>query len=96
MGTIRESDEGTELIVDTGIDLSGAVDYKIKIRKPDGTIIAWIPSVYMDSYLKYTLKNGDIDQKGMWTVQSYIELPTGKWHGVKTTFIVDTILNVTV
>ena len=74
---------GSIIIVNTGIDLSGASTHQLKVKKPDGTTVTWNASVYSvgsnPNYLKYTSVSGDLDQAGEYKVQPYVVLSS--WSG---------------
>jgi len=75
---------GTEIIVDCGIDISTATNYKLYVQKPDGTRATWTPTIYTPlggepNYLKYSTVVGDFSVSGLYAIQPYIEL--GSWKG---------------
>lgn len=71
---------GTEIIVDCGVDITGATNTKLKIKKPDGTEVEWVAIVYNSNYLKYISIAGDFNIAGDYYLNSYIET-TGGWDG---------------
>lgn len=75
-------EEGTDVIVDCGEDISGGSNFKLLVKKPDGTEAEWTTglAVYQTNYLKYTSQAGDFDQEGNYYLQSYVELASG-WKG---------------
>ena len=72
---------GTDIVLDTGITITGATAIKIKYQKPDGTTGEWTASKNGTTKVQYTLLTGNIDQAGVWTFQAYVEVSGGKWHG---------------
>lgn len=73
-------DEGTEIIVDCGQDITGAQNTALKIRKPDGTEEDWTPAdIYQTNYLRYITVANNFDQTGNYRLQSYLE--KGGWKG---------------
>jgi len=72
-------DIGTEIIVNCGQSIVGATATTLEILKPDGTNKSWSATVYMNNYLKYTVKSGDLDIPGLFRVQAKLTL--GGWTG---------------
>jgi len=66
--------------LDTGYDLSLATVHKIFYQKPDKTTGEWTATVN-GTELVYEVQNTDIDQKGTWKFQSYIEAGGRKGYG---------------
>jgi hypothetical protein len=64
-----------DIIVQTGITLTGATDLLIKYRKPDGTTGAWVSTIVGGAvtYMHYETIKGDLDQNGVWQLQAYAE-----------------------
>jgi hypothetical protein len=62
-----------DIIVRTGITLTGASDLLIKYRKPDGTTGAWVSTIVggNPTYMHYETVAGDLDQNGVWQLQAY-------------------------
>lgn len=73
-------DIGTEIIVDCGSVITGATNLKLEIRKPDGTLVEWIPTIHLTNYLKYTVVTGDFDQAGTYLLQSSLSI--NGWSGL--------------
>ena len=71
---------GTEIIVDCGVDISGATPTTLKVKKPDGTEVEWTATIYNSNYLKYTTILGDFNQSGTYVLQTSLTL-TG-WTGL--------------
>lgn len=79
------SDEGTEVTVDTGLDLTAATKLEIHVRKPNGERAIW-PGVQTSSTcMTATTGEGALDVAGRWELAAYVELPAGKWHGTPCT-----------
>lgn len=76
-------DFGHVLYVFVGLPLATALDINLKIKKPDGTLVNWVPTIYtfgtVYNYLTYTIADGDLDQVGLWELQSYVEF--ANWTG---------------
>jgi hypothetical protein len=84
MGKIYVGDKGTEIILDTGIDLTTATLVKILAIKPSQTTALWTATVYDTTKIKYTTSQadeGDWTETGTWKLQAYVELPVWKGHG---------------
>ena len=87
-------DEGTEIILDSGEDLSqsGVNGVFIKYKKPDGSTGEWEGSVYASTKVKYVTKPGDLDQSGTWNIQTRVDSVTWKGLGRLVAFRVKRIL----
>lgn len=74
---IFKGDIGVKITVDTVIDVSSATVKKIFYRKPDGTSGYWTGTLEADNtHLSFTTTVlTDLDVVGMWTCQSYVEMP---------------------
>ena len=70
---------GTVITVDCGCDITGATGTALKVKKPDGTEVSWTATIYDSNYLRYTTVSGDLDQVGVYYVQSYLTI--GGWTG---------------
>jgi len=81
---------GTQIIVDCGQDISAASTYKLSVRKPDGTVFTWNPTIVTiesnPNYLLYLTRVGDFDQIGVYSIQPYLVLPTWTGRGETVTF----------
>lgn len=77
---IYVGDVGTIITVDCGEDISTATVNQLAVQKPDGTVVTWEASVYNTNYLRYTVQTDDLDQAGVYKVQSKITLPS--WSGL--------------
>ncbi|MDQ3007191.1 MAG: BppU family phage baseplate upper protein [Chloroflexota bacterium] len=65
------------------VNISSAATRKIKIRKPDGTVLekdAAFTTNGSDGKLTYTTVSGDIDQVGQYKVQAYVEMSSFTGH----------------
>lgn len=81
MGYSYVGDIGTQIVVDTGEDLSSATVTQIKIKPPSGSTMTKTASVYETTKLLYTITTGDLATAGNYIVQAYVEMGGGKWHG---------------
>lgn len=75
----------------TVVDISTATVKQLLLRKPSGTLLtkaAVFKTTGTDGVLQYTTVSGDLNEKGVWSLQVYIELPTGKWHSDRQNFTV--------
>ncbi len=88
MASVRVGDTGTRFeltIVENGVaaDISSATIKTIKFSKPDNTILsktADFTTDGTDGKIDYVSITNDIDVKGEWKIQGYIEMPSGKFH----------------
>jgi hypothetical protein len=87
-----KNEVGTDLILDTGVDLISITSNFIYYKKPDGvTTGTWASALY-NSYsalasatgtylLKYTLASGNLNQSGEWRFQAFVASTSGTWWG---------------
>ena len=73
------NDVGTEIILDTRVDISAATTANILYTKPDGTTGTWVGVVYDTTKVKYTVVTDDLDVTGDWKLQVSVVLPS--WSG---------------
>lgn len=84
--TIKECDENGVLQI---VPLQTAIDLTLFLRKPDGTVLTKVATLYTDGTdgkLVYTTIDGDIDDDGTWEVEAAIEFTTAKWYADVDTF----------
>ena len=92
-------DVGTEIIVDTGSDISMATVLKLYIKKPSGVEVIWDgtlgPANAQGKFMsiKYVVLAGDWDEGGWWSVQAYIETPGWRGKGETVKFKLDSNFN---
>ena len=85
---------GSIVIVNTDVDLTTATTVELHVKKPDGTVVVWIPTVYTiqssepNQYLRYLTLSGDLDQAGKYYVQPYVVFPTWSGYGATADFLV--------
>jgi len=83
-------DVGTEIILDCGMDITGATGIHIHVRKPDGSVEAWDAAVWTidgaPNYVKYTTQAGDFDVAGEYRVQAGLTLSGWTGRGETATF----------
>jgi len=73
-------DFGTVILLDCGSDISTATLAGVWVRKPNGKYTLWRGVVYETQYVKYIIKEGDLDQTGVYNIQAKIEMPS--WSGL--------------
>ncbi|RLC88902.1 MAG: hypothetical protein DRJ03_01285 [Chloroflexi bacterium] len=81
LNKVYVGDVGTDIILDTGVDLSAATTLKIKYKKPGGEIEEWDGTLEDTTKIKYTTVTDDLDTAGLWSFQAYVELPAWQGHG---------------
>lgn len=72
---------GTDVILDTTVDISTATLVAIKVNKPDGTAVTWTGTVTSTTKVKHTLASGDFSLSGKYQMQAYVESGSAKWWG---------------
>ena len=79
----RVGDVGTAIILDMGINISGATGLDFAVRKssyPDtGSEENWTPAIYNSNYLRYINVTGDFDEDGVYEIVPALTL--GGWSG---------------
>lgn len=97
MADIHVGDVGTELVVTVldedgdAVDVSAATTKTILLRKPGpaGGVLskaAAFDATGADGRIKYTTQAGDLDTPGIWSIQGYVVLASGRWHTLTGTF----------
>ncbi len=94
MASVRVNDTGTrfELTIKEGnvaVDISSATVKTIKFQKPDNLTVsktADFTTDGTDGKIDYVSITNDIDVKGEWKIQGYIEMPSGKFHTSMSSF----------
>jgi hypothetical protein len=74
------------------LDISAATVKKLKLRKKDKSTVEFdmdFTTDGTDGQVEYVTLADDIDQKGKWQAQVYLEMPGGKWHTSKVDVEVD-------
>jgi len=75
-------DIGTELRFDVGVQTADCVTQIIKVKRPDKTCVQWEAEIGPgDTEIRYILGPGDVDIKGKYLLQPYLELPEWSGHG---------------
>lgn len=100
---VHIGDEGTliEITVEENkiaLNISTATVKVLKIQRKDKTVFQKDMDFVTDGSdgkLKYITSGSDIDMKGTWKGQVYLEMPGGKWHTSKFDMEVDDNLVVT-
>ncbi len=71
-----EKDEGLQLKLNTGVDLSDANVTNIHYKKPSGATGSFTGASSDTYYVVYTTAANDIDEDGEWEFQAYVENST--------------------
>jgi hypothetical protein len=89
-------DIGTEVRVDTWVDLTDATVTNLLILKPNATEVTWAGTaddetaeelarregtVALTSVITYVTQAGDFNVRGLYLVQAWIVTPDGQWRG---------------
>jgi len=92
---IHLNDIGTEFRVEVqdcnenALNISTATTKQLIFKKPDGVTLtkdADFVTTGSDGLIKYVSASGDLDALGTWKIQSYIDMPSGKWRSEFKTF----------
>jgi len=81
-------ESGTEIRIDGKRDLTNAVNMKVFMRRPDSSIIEFIPTVIESNYLRFFTDANSFNTPGHYEVQPYIELDGWAGRGKTAAFIV--------
>lgn len=82
-------DIGTEIILDTKTDISGASSVAIKYMKPGTTSISsWVGTILDGTKVRYVLQVDDIDVSGTWKIMAYVNMGAWAGHGETVTLSV--------
>ncbi len=68
---------------DAVINIAAATVKRLFLRKPDGTVLTKTLTLYTDGtdgIGQYVSVAGDLDHAGTWSMEGYVEIPSGKWH----------------
>lgn len=79
-------DIGTQIVVNCGVDISSATNTKLKVKKPDETIVEWVATISGTNNLTYTTISGDLDQSGEYKLQALLTQDGWTGHGDVATF----------
>jgi len=71
---------GTEIVVDTGSDISSVLEVSIKVQKPDNTEVVWDATVFENRYIVHVTESTDFDQAGFYMLHSYLKFES--WEGL--------------
>jgi len=74
MAKLYQGDVGVTVNVATGITLTGATTTQIRVKKPSGTLAAWVATIdgANAQQLNYTTIAGDLNEAGMYFLQAYV------------------------
>jgi len=73
-------DVGTAIDIDVQEDISSATNLKFNVKKGDGTIVQWTPTLLGDNRtLRYFTLAGDINVPWIYKIQ--VGLTIGSWSG---------------
>ena len=81
--SVYVGDKGTEVVLDTGSDISTATSAGILARKPDGTKVLWVGSVHQVTKVRYvaSMVTSDFDMSGTYSLQAVVSMPAWAGHG---------------
>ena len=73
-------DIGTILEVDCGVDISASTTHNLMVQKPDLTTVELVGTVHNEDFIRYTTVDGDLNQAGVYRIQSKIVV--SGWTGL--------------
>ena len=76
--------DSINLRLSTGIDVSAYSINRIRYVKPNGNTGYWNASADPSdvTVMQYTMNNGELDIRGTWIVQAYVQEGDTKFHGL--------------
>ena len=78
---VYKNDIGTAIILDTTENITAQTVLKILYQKPSGTVGEWAATVFQTTKARYVTISGDLNEKGLWYLQIYLEIPAWKGYG---------------
>ena len=78
---VYRNDIGTAIILDTTENITTQTDLRILYQKPSGLTGQWTAAVFETTKARYVTISGDLDEKGLWYLQVYLEIPQWKGYG---------------
>ena len=80
MGKIYVGQDNLSIELDTGVTLTGALNLKIKYRKPDSTTGEWTGTLEGTTIIKKSFIDGSggLDQSGIWRFWAWAEMSDGR------------------
>ena len=89
MAKIQYDGKGLKIIVNVTTDISSSTARKIYYKKPSGTTGSWTAALESSTSISYTTTTDDIDEYGVWQLQSYAATPSWTQYGEKTNLTVE-------
>lgn len=86
---MQVGDIGTQIIFDTGEDLTSATVHTLRYQKPNGEKGDWPGTIAGESLTFTTTATSDLDVAGEWLIQAYLEIGTWKGHSEMSKFTVN-------
>lgn len=85
-------EHGATLQIDLPFAHTGNTGLSLSIKKPDGSTLAWTPSTFGTTSLRYTIQSGDIPAgtRGAWLGAAIVTFPT-QVRKAKFSFVVEDI-----
>ena len=75
-------DIGIKIILEVGADITTAISQKIKYRKPSGERGVWTATQETATSISYTtIAATDLNEIGVWLLQSYVTMPSWALSG---------------
>ena len=78
---VYKNDIGTAIILDTTENITTQTELKILYQKPSGLEGYWDASVFDTTKARYITTSGDLNEKGLWYLQVYLEIPNWRGYG---------------
>ncbi len=89
MNKVYVGDTGTEILLDTGANLTGNSSLQILVRKPNNTTVLWDAArVGSTSVIKFVTLSNTLNVAGTWKLQAKVTIPGWSGHGETFTFTV--------
>lgn len=79
MANIYPNTIGLVIDIDLGEAITGATGISIKVKKPDGSEVSWVPTISGTQILRYVTVSGDLSLAGNYILQPLLTI--GSWTG---------------
>lgn len=82
MAHVFKTDIGTSIVLDVGIDVTGASGISIEVKKPSGAQSSWSAVLYSgNKSIEHVIVTNDLDEIGDYILQAKLTLGSGTWRG---------------
>lgn len=87
MSMIYDTDVGTQIDLDTDVDISSATTYNVKAQKPDGSIVSYVATIVGTEILRHRKTAATFNVPGRWKAEAFVILADGSEYTGESTYI---------